>query len=368
MTKLPSTLVIHKRASGADTKFFQLNGPFEQMQLQKWLRAITDPGAYTQTTQEHEYAFEPLHNMWSDPTDAPSDDSSTTANDNECAWTPHNTDNTTTPETPLPSLESTLDPQTMPTHAANNLIPAHDTLPLNDNAWPTQQPMHHLSTTKALNRLYRDVCDSNDKMFFIKGTPPSHESDQEETTTQSHAQSNPPYSLIEVVWNATNPSQAKAAGIYKVRLWAQHSQDRLTRSLSQSRFYPALQQHHRPFNKYYPVRPDKVKQVLANDDTLTWPIFDAPLAEIRLIGPFDFSQQRIGLRGPKRQAISETHHIDQVYWKQLEHACDTLGIPTHNIWTIPTTPTTPAKPQPHTQQSITSPATRPNHANTNDDE
>jgi RNase H-like domain found in reverse transcriptase/Integrase zinc binding domain/Reverse transcriptase (RNA-dependent DNA polymerase) len=363
MTKLPSTLVIHKRANGADTRFSQLNGPFEQMPLQKWLRANTDPGAYTQTTQEHEYAFEPLRNMWSDHIDDASDgdDSSTDDNTTEQEIPPHtNTDSITTHESPT----STPNTPNETTGATQHTIQDHNTLTFSNMKWPPQQPIPQLSTTKVLNRLYRDVCDSTDKMFFIKGAPPSPAA-----ATDMNSCPPQPYSLVEVVWNATNPSQAKVAGLYKVRLWTQCFQDQTTRSLSQSRFYPALQQHHQPFIKYYPARPDKVKQILENDTSLTWPLFDAPLAEVRIIGPFNFSQQRLGLRGPKRQAISESHHIDQIYWQQLEHTCGILNIPTENIWTIPNTPTTtPSEPQPHPQESIPPPTTGLNHTNTHNKE
>jgi hypothetical protein len=120
-------------------------------------------------------------------------------------------------------------------------------------------------------------------------------------------------------------------------MWTQHSADKHTRSFSQSRFYPALQLTHQQTNKYYPTRPDKTEQILANDPSLTWPLLDAPLAEVRIIGPFNFSQQRLGLRGAKRQAVSETHHVDPIYWQQLEQTCNALGIATHNIWTTPDT-------------------------------
>lgn len=76
------------------------------------------------------------------------------------------------------------------------------------------------------------------------------------------------FSIAQVSLHETNPLQAKTSGIYKMRLWTQTYQDKNIRSLSQSRFYPALQSIHQTTNKYHPTRPDKVQQVLANDPTL----------------------------------------------------------------------------------------------------
>jgi hypothetical protein len=138
MTRLPSTLVIHKRANGVDTRFSQLNGPFEQMPIQKWLRAMTDPGAYTQSNKHQEHAFEPLHNMWSDHIDTSSDDSSTT---NDETTEPNTIDHTNAPSSP------DIQAQPLAFETTNTDIIQKKTPPtIHDIEWPTQQPIPHLPT------------------------------------------------------------------------------------------------------------------------------------------------------------------------------------------------------------------------------
>jgi hypothetical protein len=317
MTKLPSTLVIHKRANGADTRFSQMAGPFTQMPLQKWLNAMTDPGAYNKSTPDKAYAFEPVNTLWSDPIDDVSDDASdSSVSINE-------------PTPPPPNIEGP--PDEVPTQLpeANSMFSVDDEETIPATQWPSPNT-NIVSTKKVLNQLYRSICDSSDRIFFIVGAH-SLSSNGPVQSNMKH------FSIAQACLNETDPLQAKTAGVYKMRLWIQHIQDQHTRSLSQSRFCPALESINQTVNKYHPIRPDKVQQVLSNDPTLRWHFFDVPLSEVRIVGPIEFKQKRIGLRGPKRQAVSETHHIDEVYWQQLERVGGSLGILVDNIWTLPHT-------------------------------
>jgi hypothetical protein len=63
MTKLPSTLILHKWESGADTRFSQLSGNFAQIPFQRWLNTMV-PGAYHQADQQQTCAFKPLDSRW----------------------------------------------------------------------------------------------------------------------------------------------------------------------------------------------------------------------------------------------------------------------------------------------------------------
>jgi len=109
-------------------------------------------------------------------------------------------------------------------------------------------------------------------------------------------------------------------GTYNVRWWVPHHKDTNTRPLFPCRFWPDTRKRRADDREpaYIPVRPDKVKQALAENNTIIWPSYEVPLAEIRIAGPFDFTTERVGLRGPKRQAVSERFRIDEIYWSQLE--------------------------------------------------
>jgi hypothetical protein len=107
--------------------------------------------------------------------------------------------------------------------------------------------------------------------------------------------------------------------------------------MTQSRFYPAAQtlQTNACLNAPQPVRPEKIKQLLKLDLNTQWPHFDVPLADVRIVGPFDFTQKQLGLCGPKKLAISETHHINNIYWQQLEAKGPLFDIDAQSIWQSP---------------------------------
>ena len=65
MEKLPSTLVLHKRADGADSRFAAMHRDLAQAPLTKWL-GVPRYGSYQQADDEEPWAFEPLASMWSD--------------------------------------------------------------------------------------------------------------------------------------------------------------------------------------------------------------------------------------------------------------------------------------------------------------
>lgn len=317
MTKLPSTLVIQERANGADTQFSQLSGGFVQMPLQKWLRATTTPGSYTQATEDKRHAFEPINTMCSDIIDDAHDSNSSDSSIDNIAE--HKPTDTTPKDTGTNDLHAQL-----PRDTIEDQTPKTPTVD-ESTQWPVY-PQPTIGTKIALNKLYRSICDSTDRVFIIIGFPHLKNNDPYNTTQpQPHEKC---FSIAQVCWNATNPIQAKEAGIYKMQLWLQAPQDKGTRSLSQSRFYPALQSINQTNNKFYPTKPDKVQHVLANDPTLSWQFFDVPLAEVRIVGPLNFIQRRLGLKGPKKQAVSETHHIDEIYWQQNMVALSELTLTT----------------------------------------
>lgn len=65
MSKFPSTLVFHKLADGANTRYSLMQGDFASNALEKWLGVIRR-GEYVQAQGDPAWAFEPLQSMWSD--------------------------------------------------------------------------------------------------------------------------------------------------------------------------------------------------------------------------------------------------------------------------------------------------------------
>ena len=63
MEKLPSMLVIHKKADGADTRFAMARGPFLHSPLEKWLGTLNQ-GTYQQEQGNARWAFKPISDLW----------------------------------------------------------------------------------------------------------------------------------------------------------------------------------------------------------------------------------------------------------------------------------------------------------------
>ncbi len=73
MERNPSTLVIHKRPDGADTRMASMRHPLVNNPVQKWLGAI-DSGAYRPAAPNENQAFVKIEDMWSDPIDESDDE------------------------------------------------------------------------------------------------------------------------------------------------------------------------------------------------------------------------------------------------------------------------------------------------------
>jgi len=84
-----------------------------------------------------------------------------------------------------------------------------------------------------------------------------------------------------------------------------------------------------------PLKPTKTAKILKDDPTVRWMTDDIPLGDLRIVGPFDFQKRRMGLKGAKHLAISETNHIDEVYWRELETKAPRAGIAVDNIRITP---------------------------------
>jgi hypothetical protein len=306
MEKLPSSLILHRKADGADNRFSQLHGEFAETPLYKWLGVLRH-GAYQQAPIDSTWAFEPLANMWSDAIDDEDNDASSDDED-------FNVDADASDD------DENLDRQPLPPTPD-----APDAAPL-PPALPPSVPRNETTST-ALRRLFRNLSDSSDSLFFAPYT--------------TDPAIPPVWRLGQVDHDDTSPSVAKAYGVYRVRWWTQQYDDSQSRSFADSRYWPEVYRLRADGSpgKRHPVRPLKIKAQLENDPTLCWLADDFPLAECIIVGPLDFHQKRMGLQGVKRRAISEANHIDNVYWHQLEKRAHLFGFSTAGIRTKPCNPT-----------------------------
>jgi hypothetical protein len=153
MTCLPSTLILHKKIDGADTRFARMDGELSNAPLQPWL-GVLKHGAYNKAAANANWAFEPLESIWSEPMDdeANKSEDESTADDNEAIF-----DNM---DFPIDQQDSDSDKETE-SNGGEAEVDTPKLKPININDL----------TSKALQQLYRKVQDSQDKMFFVAWQP-----------------------------------------------------------------------------------------------------------------------------------------------------------------------------------------------------
>jgi hypothetical protein len=244
--------------------------------LEKWLRVI-ECGAYKKAAEGEDYAFEKLANMWSDERE---DDS-----DSDSDYDPDDSD-----DNPLDDLAAK-------TEEATNTPPALQVGP------------------KVLNRFYKQITDSQDKLFIVR------EHDY--------------WRLASVDLDETDPAVAKSMGIYRVRWYIPEPNDTKTLSLIHCRYWPEIRTDQGRLN---PLRPEKVKAILLADDTLEWTSNDFPLYENNIVGPFDFTTQRIPMQPPLNQSVRRHHCVDDIHWIKLEQLGRAAGVSDGYLTKIRTLP------------------------------
>ena len=228
MERIPSTLVIHKRPDGADTRLASMRHPLVNNPVQKWLGAI-DSGAYQQAAPTEDHAFVKIEDMWSDPMDESEDE-----------------DEATEPTVP-PALEP----------------PAPRTRP----------PTRH----SVLHQLYRAIYQSRDKLCFFAHQPAGQTSET--------------WYLVQVNLDKTDPVAAKELGRYWVHWMIRHHTDSRSKQTRLCRFWPEVHERTadplQPYGRIVPVRPGRQDSVLKNHDRILYED-DVDLASGLLHGPINF--------------------------------------------------------------------------------
>jgi len=243
MEKLPSTLILHKCADGADTRFAATRQPLSRSPLEKWLGAL-DNGAYQQAAPERNFAFEPLANMWSeaadDPIDDPNDDppaddppmeppapdelailnNDTTddSSDDESTDSTHDNDDAhqlPPPDPPDTDANNSATPQPSSTPATIKRVnrnPHRANTPTIRNP-PVMEPPTRAQTRaqdrahrRRLSKLYDALVKSRDKLGFIRHRMPATDALR--------------WHLVQIDTDATDPRLAKTVGTYVAKWYA----------------------------------------------------------------------------------------------------------------------------------------------------
>ena len=250
-----------------------MNKALSTMPLAKWLGA-QQYGEYGQAPNNTQHAFVPLAEMWQEDVNADSSDSD-------------EDDDPNTYKTP-PSAAT----------EAMALEP------------PAQLPLK-----RALNKLYNDIWDSQDRLFFVRLNRDST------------------WKLAQVDLDATDPRAAKTFGQYKVQWWTPSLTDRKSLVVRECRFTPDVRtvRADGTLGRRHPIKHERIDRALASDPTIRWMSDTINLTEDMITGPFNFDLVRTAPRGQKRTVRPESHHINDIYWNQLERNGPMLNIPTDNI-------------------------------------
>lgn len=288
MEKLPSTLVIHKRTDGTDSRLASLDTPAVTNPLEQYLR-IHQFGTYKKADDDS-FAFIRIEDLWQDEVD--DDDVDDFIVDESQVEEPEQERESTTVTEPMQIDPSQLVDLTDTVDGENGNVDDSEFTPIPiRKRRRRRKPARFrdleasdetVSTATALRRLYNRIESSKDRLFFIKHLP--------------DGQVLPTWYLVQVDLDETDPIVAKDWGIYHVRWYIRHHEDAKRRLQCNCRFWPEIHEikSDGTFGKLYPIRPHKVNKLLETKGKLYgWYQMDVNLAETGLLGPFDFGSDWI---------------------------------------------------------------------------
>jgi hypothetical protein len=321
MSKLPTTLILHKCTDGMDSRYSRLAGSASNTPLEKWLGCIKH-GAYKQANVTNGWAFDRLDSMWSKEvveTDSSDDDDDEGPNAHEAPVLPPVLEEGTgneanTNEDKLDETHSESSRQRRKKRKRKAEGESGDELTA--ARWtPSSKPK------RELRKLKQQINDSVDCLFFLCYTP----NDGEESVVWHLGQVN----------KLLSSPDCSDVGVYTVQWWTVVRSDweTLRLPLWQCHFWPDVRKARSDgsVGESYAMRPNKVRQVLARDKTLRWESTQMCVAELMLVGPFNFSSVRTAMQGSRNKSISKYFHVDEVYWQQLEKVAPARGIDVSDV-------------------------------------
>ena len=341
MELLPSTLILHKCADGADTRLASLRSPLVTNPLEKWLGAL-DNGPYRQAPPESNWAFERLDDMWAenevkppadtnpgeeDPEENSEDSDSTTSGDDSDQDPTRNTNPIDTPRRARNTNHDTTATNDRPSdQSATNqtATTVSATSPRDLTHTRAQTRARGRSDRKLLRNLYDAIMKSVNKLVFVRHRLPTDD--------------RPRWYLVQIDLDATNPQLAKTMGTYSARWLTPHHVDRRHKPLTDCRFWPDICRRptptEPPSREPIPTSPAKAEELVRNDPTAAWIEDDVNLATDRLVGPFEF--QPSPDRTTTRQKTTKfAQVVDLTHWDQLVIACQRVDLDASDVDTIP---------------------------------
>ena len=270
LTKIPSTVVVHKRVHTADNKMVEKLSGWANSPLERNLR-IYDFGRYTKAPSTEEFAFVKINDMWNEElqeSGSESDTNSISESDSE----PEKETNENIPKQPATRQQKKRKRE----QAMKN---TQTTITNSERTRKIQQKQNNKSETKQyLTTLHNEIAESTDKLFII--------------TQQEQGRRKKDWHLIQIDWEETNHSRAKRLGEYHSRFYIRNAKDSKTRLTTNCKYWPLIREidQYGYFRAIIMVRPNKTKQYLEKyPETRGWYQLGVNIAEDGVIGPFNFT-------------------------------------------------------------------------------
>ena len=307
MTKIPSTLIVHKRLDTQDTRLAALEKPLVTNPLEQAL-GFHSFGKYVQVPDQNKFAFDKVESLWhqelqsdSDSTidDESSEASNASQSEDEGDVMPEDTvvtqeDSQLNQKNQQNVSQESLPPQKRPPDP--NFVP-----PQAKKAKPTCL-VKGIEQKLSLQQFYEAVKASKDKMFIIVSD-----------------QGNDPFYVVRVNWDKTSQKSATGNGTYHVEWYIRHVDDCRKLPLRQCRFWPLVQSPNEfdYLDVIHPVKPTKLDTTLEKLKDHGWVLYQLKinLFKQRLVGPIDF-EARSG----------KTHYIPDKVWTELQAQASQINL------------------------------------------
>ena len=296
MEKIPSTLILHKKVDGADTRFAQSRTPMSEAPLETWLDVL-ECCACKKADNDPVWAFVKLDDMWSQEIEHDehndNSDNSDNSDDYDDEYTSSDSDDGNDDAAAYPAKQDYDDDD--------------------DARQRRKRPRGGPSITRPPEPYQHRASDSLPLPPTTRGLPRQAMFHR----VPARAQPQSPWRLVQVSLDNSGPSTAKQFGIYCVKFYTANLRDQDTLPPCKCKFWHKIGvSEHRQRDKLRPLHPAQVSEHLRLNDNDYWTQADMHLAEVLLYGPFDFETRR-KLTGP-RQKVSKKTLVAEVYWKQLE--------------------------------------------------
>jgi RNase H-like domain found in reverse transcriptase/Integrase zinc binding domain/Reverse transcriptase (RNA-dependent DNA polymerase) len=312
MTKIPSTLILHKRLQEQDTRLAELERPLVHNPLEQAI-GLHSFGRYVQAPDQTKFVFDKVEDLWNEPLDTDSEEEDNGVEEVQDASMVEESGETGGDSTQQPSEtpDTQMDEETPRDESETNSQEDSPRRSKRQKVQSSIQLAKEMATKShlSLEELYNSTRDSLCKLFFIKEKQD--------------------WWLVRVDWNKTLKAEALNQGIYHVKWYVRNEPDSRKLPMKECRYWPMIQKFRNGSfcEGAIMIKPQKWEEMISNSDESQLNVGQYQrkinLFEQRLVGPFEFS------------AINhKPYGVADEMWKALVKQAQCRGIAATNITEI----------------------------------